>query len=326
MDASAPSDIEVESSSHGQVVPQPAPEPVDSPPVEPSPQGDGDPGDEDPEQAADAASEAGKVLGKKRSSLQAKIDAQTAKQRQAERERDTERERATSLERELHALKQPKSETKPAEPRYTRPKPTEAEIGTKYEAYGDYVEDLTDWKVEQRDVQRAEHEQRTAIQRSHAQHAETFSERIAEAEKTDPEFWSKLSPAVVNLRPSGSLEPGERPTALTAIADVIFTSEHTTDLMLHFSEHPKDLQRLSTLPPNQLFREMGKLEAQFTRPAAAPSGPAAKPLPVSHAAPPIKPVGSTASAGAEPDPLSDDLDIDTHIKVMNAKERKAGRR
>ena len=316
-------DFEVESSSHGQVVAQPSPVPEPEP-VEPSPQGDGDPGDEDSPQA-DPASDAGKTLQAKRGSLQARIDAQTAKQRTAERERDGERQRADAAERELQALRQPKGETKPAEPRYTRAKPTEDEIGTKYETYGAYVEALTDWKVEQRDAQQAEHAHRSQIQRSHAQHAETFSDRIAKAEETDPDFWSKMHPAVVNLRPSGSLEAGERPTAMTAIADVIFTSEHTTDLMLHFSQNPREFQRLSTLPPNQLYREMGRLEAQYTKAPAASSGPAVKPVPVSSAAPPIKPVGSTASTGSDPDPLSDDLDIDTHIRVMNAKERKARR-
>jgi hypothetical protein len=35
-------------------------------------------------------------------------------------------------------------------PKETRPKPKEDEIGTKYQTYGDYVEDLADWKAEQR--------------------------------------------------------------------------------------------------------------------------------------------------------------------------------
>lgn len=335
MENTATDDITVESTQNGQVVELPP-----DPPVEPVAQGDGHAGDEDAAQA-DPASEAGKTLNAKKGSLQARIDAQTAKQRQAERERDQERDRASRLEGELQALKQPK-QTQSESPRYTRPKPTEDEIGTKYETYGAYVEDLTDWKVEQRDVQQAERSQQSAIQQRHEQHAQSFSTRIAEAEKTDPDFWSKMHPDVVNLRPSGSIDPREMRAArdaarqgdprargylaTIAIADVIFTSEHTTDLMLHFSEHPKEFQRLSTLPPNELFREMGRLEAQYVRPAAASSGPAAKPLPVSSAAPPIKPVGSTASAGADLDPLTDDLDMDTHIRVMNAKERKAGRR
>lgn len=32
----------------------------------------------------------------------------------------------------------------------TRPKPLESEVGTKYDTYGDFVDDLSDWKVEQK--------------------------------------------------------------------------------------------------------------------------------------------------------------------------------
>jgi hypothetical protein len=94
--------------------------------------------------------------------------------------------------------------------------------------------------------------------------------------------------------------------------------------MAHFSANTKEFQRLSTLPTAQLFREMGKLEASFTRPAAASSGPAPKTQVVSQAPAPIKPVGTTASTG-EVDPLAEDLDVDTHIRVMNARDRKRAR-
>lgn len=300
-------DFEVESS-------QPVSVSVTASPVEPV---SADPGDEDPAPESDTPPE---PVKKDRRSLQARIDAQTAKQREAERERDEARSRAERVERELQALRSPQ------QPPPTAPagKPSAEDIGTKYQSYDEYVEALTDWKLEARDQQRAQQErQRESVQR-HAQHAVTFADRIAKAEATDPEFWSRMSPDVVNLRPSGSLEPGERPTAMTAIADVIFTSEFTTELMTHFSANSREFQRLSTLPPSQLYRELGKLEASFSRPSAAPSGPAPV-MPVSQAAPPIKPVGSTASA-PERDPLSDDLDVDEHIRVMNARERKSARR
>ena len=247
-------------------------------------------------------------------SLQARIDRAVAAQREAER-------RAAYVEQLLTQARprEPEPAPKAAEPQYTRPKPTEAEIGEKYPDYPAFIEALSDWKDEQREVVRSEQRHREQIAQRHEAHATQFSERIAKAEEADPAYWSKIDPAVANLKPSSVLGPGERPTALNAIADIIFDSEYATELMAHL--RASDLQRLSTLPPAQLFRAMGRLEADVMRSAAAPAGPAKGTPPISHAPPPIKPVGSSAAA-PEVNPLEQDLDVDTHIRVMNARDKR----
>lgn len=336
MEAQTPSDdFEVESSTAA-AVPQPvAPAPVEEPTHELA----ADPGDEDPEPQSTApadtdTSEAGKKLAAKKGSLQSRIDAITREKYDTQRERDEARAQLAQIHRELEQLRaaqrDPKTAAAPTRAAEATGKPSEDEIGTKYQSYGEYVEALADWKSDQKIAalrnEMQERSQRAAVAQRHDEYTQTFVQRIEAAEKTDPEFWSKMSPAVVNLRPSSALHPGERPTAMNAIADVIFTSEYATDLMRHFSANDRDLQRLSTLPPNALYREMGRLEARYHRPSAAStSGPAHATPSVSQAAPPIKPVGSTASAG-ERDPLADDLDIDEHILVMNAREQKRARR
>lgn len=279
-----------------------------------------DPGDED--DASDNPATPSKKPNRRDNPHEA-VKSAIAKQRQAEREREDASQRADALARELQSLKAPPPDA-PA-PRYTRTKPSEDHIGQKYESYGDYVEDLTDWKVEQREAQYAEYQQRATIQQRHEQYAETFRGRIAQAEETDPAFWSKMSPTVVNLRPSTALQPDEQATSLNAIADVIFTSDASVDLMAHFSQHDRDLQRLSTLPPNMLFRELGRIEAQFIRSDAAVSGPASRASMISQAPAPIKPVGRAASSG-DPLELSDDLDVDDYIRRANARDRKQARR
>lgn len=290
-----------------------------------------DPGDEDdaieaPEPKVDEASEAGKKLQSKRGSLQARIDAITKEKYDTARERDDARQELQTLRAELAARSGKTPDAPPApstETFYTRPEPTEEEVGSKYETYGEFVKDHGRWVREEIKAEQAESSQRARTAQRHDAHATQFVEKIAKAEQADPEFWSKVDPVVANLRPSSTLGPGERATAENAIADIIFDSEHSTELMAHL--RASDIQRLSTLPPNQLFRELGRLEARFHRPAAATAGPARVTPPVSQAAPPIKPVGSTASA-SERDPIADDLDIDEHIKVMNARERKTARR
>jgi hypothetical protein len=58
--------------------------------------------------------------------------------------------------------------------------------------------------------------------------------------------------------------------------------------MLHFTEHPEDLQRIAALStPRAVSREMAKLEARLE---AATSGNSSKREDVSRAAPPVKPV------------------------------------
>lgn len=322
-------DIEVETSGPVEEIASPEPVALSA-----------DPGDEDGQEveAADPASEAGKTLNAKKSSLQARIDKAVAAQREAERRAEAAEQRA----REYEARTRPQEPQAKREPQYTRPKPTDAEVGEglKYATYPDFIEDLNDWKDEQREVARQAQARQHAQLERHESHANKFRGLISKAEESDPAFWSKMSKEVVDLAPSTAYSESDLRGAAQAanrgdrnaqqflskveIADAIFDSDYATDLMAHFSANTNDLQRLSTLPPRQIAREIGRIEAQFTRTGAATSGPAPK-TPVSQAPPPIKPVGTTAST-TDRDPLSEDLDMDEHIRVMNAREKRITRR
>lgn len=272
---------------------------------------------------------------KPRHSLQARIDKAIAQQREAER-------RAEAAERALAEAYNPPARQPAApreEPQYTRPKPTEDEIGSRYQSYPEFIEDLADWKLEQREAAQAERQYHQQLAERHEAHADSFATRIAQAEETNPQFWSQISPTIAGLRPSSVFTPREakaiaeaaregHPEARSIIAqarmaDQIFTSEYATDLMTYFSMHEQEFQRLSTLPPDRLNREIGRLEVSLSRTGAASSGPAPR-RPISQAPTPIKPVGTSASASGV-DPLSDDLDVDEHIRVMNARDKKTGR-
>lgn len=329
--APAVDDMEVEESG-------PMTEPVHTPPAHPiaadavddPDDAFSDPGDEDPEPVE---VEAPPQTKPDRRSPQARIDKAVAAQRAAERERDEFRARLEALERQA----QPRAETPKQEPRYTRPKPSENEIGSKYADYPAYVEDLTDWKLEQRDAAQAIKDREANEYRVHDAQSSAFASKIDKAEQANPGFWSRISQNVANLFPSSSLSARQRAQISEAarqgdtraratiaqcrLADEIFGSEYATDLMTHLSDNDKEFQRLLTLPPAHLPKEMGRLEARFIGTPAAPSGPAATPS-ISKAPAPIKPVGTTANAATGKDPLTDDLDIDEHIRVMNARDKK----
>jgi hypothetical protein len=259
----------------------------------------------------------------KRNSIQARIDRAVAAQREAERRAEAVERRAYELEQQLRQRQpeQPRQEQTPQAPRYfTAPPPSEDEIGTKYKDYPEFIRATTQWQIAEARAEDALSARQRAVYERHEATAQKFSQKIAQAETSDPDYWTKIDPAVANLRPTTALEPNERPTALNAIADIIFDSEYSTELMARL--RASDLQRLSTLPPAQLYREMGRLEASVMRPGAASStGPAPRTPAISQAPPPIKPVGTAASAG-ESDPFSEDLDVDTHIRVMNARDKK----
>ena len=92
-------------------------------------------------------------------------------------------------------------------------------------------------------------------------------------------------------------------------------------LVEHLSD-PKEFQRLATLPPTQVVRELAKVEARLG--AAAPSERGAAPRPTaSQARPPITPLGTTPHAAA--DDGSDDEPVEAFIRRENTKDRKAGR-
>jgi len=88
---------------------------------------------------------------------QKRFDQLTGEREAEKRAREAAEKERDELKAQLAAAKQPPADPKPRElepepkaPVLTRNKPVEDEIGTKYQSYADFVEDLADWKAEQR--------------------------------------------------------------------------------------------------------------------------------------------------------------------------------
>ena len=103
------------------------------------------------------------------------------------------------------------------------------------------------------------------------------------------------------------------------LVEQVFQSEHPKDLLLHLS-NLEEVQRLATLPPAQVIRELAKFEAHLD--AAPAHGPA--PIAVSHAKRPIQPLG-TSHVTASGDPPGDDESFEKHAAYYNALDRKQRR-
>lgn len=265
-----------------------APEPVDEP-------------DEEAEPAAAKAT--GKPLGKPKDDPRARIQQLAAQRREAEAALQAERQERAREREELARLRAAVEAPREA-PRQGWTSEQGKPRSDQFENYEDYLDardayNRQTWEAEQEERRRQEHGKRaidTAVKAAR--------DRVDKHVAQNPDFWDRVTEDVASLRTTMSLDPQrERPTAANAIADEIFNSEMAPALMLHLSEHPEDLQRIASLPSRaHVTREMAKLEARL---GAVTTATSPKPATVSKAAPPVRLVTGSPSAGDDPDSEED---------------------
>lgn len=254
--------------------------------------------------------------GKPRNDPHARVLDATAKEAAAKRERDESRAENARLKAELDALRAPKADAPKPAPQAAAPaatddpEPQEAQ----YDDYRQFVKAQARWEARQEYREQTARAQEAAQQRARAEahhtRETTWQGRLTEARTKDPAFDSRI-----NLD-----------TPLSApMQYVIKESPVGIELLTWLSDHQEDAQRLSTLHPGEVLRELGKLEARLD--AASPRGPALPVVPaVSHAKPPIKPLG-TSPQSPDPYDTTDETPTEEWIRRENVKERRerAGR-
>ena len=262
------------------------------------------------EKDAEAASEAEKdaeaeKLGKPRHDAKARMLEATRQAAEAKRELERERAERVRERAQLAAEVEQLRAGKPAEQAKPAGKPTSEQYDS-YEAFLDARDEWNDRQRETRDTERARFAARDqGIKTAFS----TFTERVEEAKKTDASFMERTS-WFGTQQPSFTLPRDEhgRPVGLRAshvLTDEIISSEQAPALMLHFAEHPEDLQRIEALrTPLDVQMAVSKLEGRLDA-ALTATAPRAE---VSKARPPVRPVtGSPNTADRELDenaPLS----------------------
>lgn len=240
----------------------------------------------------------------RKASIQQEIDDLTATKHTTKRELEEARTELVRLKADLAAAAAPKVET---------PKPTADPEPTPdgFDTYEKYVKAQARWEARQEAASiRAEWKKETdaaQAQQLETQRRQSWADRLFAFKTKTPDFDARFK--------------GDTPMS-TPMRDILMDSPVGPDLLLYLSEHQDDAQRLSTLHPIQVIREMGKLEARLE---TAVSGPVPTTPPVSQAKPPIKPLGSSPP-NADADAYSDDETVEAHFARENARERKAGRR
>lgn len=248
---------------------------------------------------------------KPRNDPQARIDQQTAKQREAERRADDAERRLRELEATIRrpqvppqapiapvVAESPQDEWKRYMARPDAPQRASFEDPTDYAIAANYFITKT------RDAERSAHEQQVLNQHLDAQRANAFHERgIAK----DPKFFENLQARIM----AEGDPPINRPTQ-----DYIKASPLGPDLLVYLLDNPTEAQRLSTLPPlesREAIAEIaGSLKARQTAASQAP-----RPAPVLSRAPaPIQPLGGSLTPA---DTASDDVSFEEFYRRENQK-------
>jgi len=233
-------------------------------------------------------------------------EAQRQISKQQQRTNDYER-RIAEQAAEIARLRTPPPAAAPRRDAAPAPAPTPEKFPT-YDGYLATNPDasLEDW-MDARDSWRDDKQTAAAQMRAEAAEraqteqtrATTFSTQVGARTKADPAFLQKISPDVLALRPFAALGEGEVGGPLNAIAEELLDSPVAPALMEHFTAHPEDLQRLTTLrDPRALIREFGKLEARFDAAAAADDAPA--PKTITAAPTPGTTLGSRPAVAGDP--------------------------
>lgn len=272
----------------------------------------------DAPEAAPGDEVAPEVKAKPRSDPKARVEAATAKEAAAKRERDEAKAETARLTAELAALKAPKTEPIRAAPVGADKEPTVDQFDT----YEKYVKAQARWEtreaLREAESERQQHTVQQQREGAMREQATAFKTRYEAVLAADPDFESKVDQRLLHTPRLGILPDPSKGTFGNFLIEQVFQSEQPDVLLLHLSD-PQVVQRLATLPPHQVIRELAKVELG----AASPAAPAPNVQSISHARAPIRPVSSSPQQSS--DEASDDDSDDEWLRKENAKQRRRGR-
>jgi hypothetical protein len=241
----------------------------------------------------------------------ARMKEATRKEAEAKQQAREAKERAERAEAELARARAEKPADRPVAKPEGKPEPAQ------FQSYEEYLDARDEYNRKQWAEASAQYQAKQTHEAWLRDTAGKFKGSIDKAVKDDPDFFSKVAEEVKELRPSYLVPPNEAQDGHNWVADELtLNHESAPALMLHFTEHPDELQQLAALSsPRAVTRAMGKLVAQLE---AATAGNSSKPE-VSKAKPPVRPV--TGSPHVADEELSDSMSDTEWIRKANAKDR-----
>ena len=225
------------------------------------------------------ASEPGKPNGDKLRARNAQLDEENKQLQERLRLRHALREELASLDR-------PKADAKADSSPAAAPTLTEwqrymalpgAPKEDDFSSYGEFTAAqalfIADRRFEDHQARAFEQTQRTQADETLQRTADEAATRVRSYAETHPEFEGQVDDRLLAIAPLSALPANARITPQNVLAEAIIQSPVTPQLLQHFStpEGQKDWQRLCAMPPPDLHRAFGRLEARFDDGASAAS-------------------------------------------------------
>jgi hypothetical protein len=157
-------------------------------------------------------------------------------------------------------------------------------LAEKFDTHDEYLEALTEWKIEQRETDRETKKREVELKTQQQSQVQSFQAKVKDFAKSTEDFNDVVS-EVDDI-------------ALTAgLQEVLISSEVGPELMYELAKNRKELERINALGPLAAAREIGKIEARLSK-SQSPSKEAKQ----TKAPQPISPVGNKGSGKAAKNP------------------------
>jgi hypothetical protein len=194
-----------------------------------------------------------------------------------------------------------------------------------FESYDDWAIEMASFVADKKLEERDRRSQQEATAR---QEEQRFTEKVTKASERfkgylekHPEAKDRIRPELLAIVPISQLRPSETPGPHNFIAEQIFESDFTGELVDHFSTDAgvQDFQRLMRLSPDAIVREIGRIEARFMD-SGTKTTPVRAPKTISTAPDPAETLGRRPAAPA------DRLEAALHTGDFSAYADEANRR
>jgi len=235
----------------------PAPE-VEEPQLQPEPGAEPAPAPETVDESPDPAALKAEIEALEAKKQKAREDAQYWRQQKAQARADFFRER-----------QQPETPAEPQPPAANRPDPA------KFDDYSDYVEALTEWKVENKRREWERENQQRVASTEHQQKMAALHSKINEGYAMYEDF--------------EEIAMAENLPITETITEVLAECEMPAQVVYYLGKNRTEAIALSRMTPIAAARQIARIEAAIS---ASPQEPAKPKKTVTAAPAPIKPVGS----------------------------------
>jgi hypothetical protein len=289
----------------------------DETPAESPPAAEGEESETEPAERQ-AASEAGRLLAKRKNKIQEQIDAEIRRKHEARLDAEAEEARLYQLRKQREELEA--ATTPPAPPAAKapatdpgaplgRPEPTLDAVDengkAKYATYEDYLSDHAAWGKEEAilaarkvldDEKLAERDriERDSTTRVVHERLATYNASLEEFKKAHVDFDAVFQDAKDAVQET---LVGLGPQALKVIDGyTVFDAEDGPALTYYLLKHPDELKAIAMKAPPQQLVHLARLEKDIRPAGAKRTGPSAVAAVETRAPAPIKPVGSGPTA------------------------------